>query len=154
MTEFGKKLGVRIMNNLQVSIKSVHVRYEDGVSDPANPVTGGAILRQLVLESVDRLWNRMSAKELAASAGKSGVDAVIYKLLHVAGLGVYWERGSRSPAAGFLHGKPPAEVRSTMRDMVLDPQLPWLLEPLTIFTKVTLRPEVDFATNLAQVGCR
>lgn len=53
---FTEKLVTQIIKNLQVTIKDIHLRYEDNFSDPKNPFSMGFTLHNLSFETTDEKW--------------------------------------------------------------------------------------------------
>lgn len=54
---FISSLTTKIIDNLQVSIKNIHIRFEDNVSDPGHPFAAGITLKELSAVSTDGQWN-------------------------------------------------------------------------------------------------
>lgn len=70
----------KVVDNLQFSIRNVHIRYEDD-SNPQNPFSVGLILEHLSAQSTNEEWNPvflMSEHKL------------IYKLVSLKNLSIYW----------------------------------------------------------------
>lgn len=53
---FTEKLVTQIIKNLQVTIKDIHLRYEDNFSDPRNPFSLGFTLHNLIFKTTDEKW--------------------------------------------------------------------------------------------------
>uniref|UniRef100_A0A4W3H7A4 Vacuolar protein sorting 13 homolog C n=1 Tax=Callorhinchus milii TaxID=7868 RepID=A0A4W3H7A4_CALMI len=47
---FVEKLATQVIKNLQIKITSIHVRYEDDITDPTRPISLGVTLRELSLQ--------------------------------------------------------------------------------------------------------
>ncbi|KAJ2433837.1 Vacuolar protein sorting-associated protein 13, partial [Coemansia sp. RSA 2424] len=71
-----------IVDNLQIVIKNIHVRYEDGVSNPEHLFAVGATLGELSAVSTDAEWRQ-------AFLHDSG--SVIRKMLKLAQFSMYWD---------------------------------------------------------------
>ena len=56
---FMDKLVDTIVNNIQISIKSIHVRYEDKVTNPDHPFAFGVMLKGLSAETTNSQWQPM-----------------------------------------------------------------------------------------------
>uniref|UniRef100_A0AAV2LMA9 Vacuolar protein sorting 13 homolog C n=1 Tax=Knipowitschia caucasica TaxID=637954 RepID=A0AAV2LMA9_KNICA len=78
---FVEKLATQVIKNLQVKISSIHLRYEDDVSDPERPLSMGATLSELSLQTTDENWRACILNEAAK---------IIYKLGSLECLCVYW----------------------------------------------------------------
>ena len=53
------KLVDTIVNNIQISIKSIHIRYEDKVTNPDHPFAFGVMLKGLSAETTNSQWQPM-----------------------------------------------------------------------------------------------
>ncbi|KAJ2002023.1 Vacuolar protein sorting-associated protein 13, partial [Coemansia thaxteri] len=79
---FTEQLITKIVDNLQIIIKNIHVRYEDGISNPEHLFAVGATLRELSAVSTDDEWRQ-------AFLHDSG--SVIRKMLKLAQFSMYWD---------------------------------------------------------------
>jgi vacuolar protein sorting-associated protein 13A/C len=59
---FVEKLATQIIRNVQVNIKSIHIRYEDRITFHNNPFSFGCTLYDLTSFSTDSNWNRFIDK--------------------------------------------------------------------------------------------
>uniref|UniRef100_A0A3B3ZUH9 Uncharacterized protein n=1 Tax=Periophthalmus magnuspinnatus TaxID=409849 RepID=A0A3B3ZUH9_9GOBI len=69
---FVEKLATQVIKNLQVKISSIHLRYEDDVSDPERPVSMGVTLSELSLQTTDENWKACILNEAAKISYKLG----------------------------------------------------------------------------------
>lgn len=69
-----------MVDNIQVSIKNIHIRYEDSTSLPGKPFGVGMTLQELSAVSTDKDWN------IDSNTVNTGV---IYKLLKLGHFGLY-----------------------------------------------------------------
>jgi vacuolar protein sorting-associated protein 13A/C len=53
---FLSQLTTKVINNLQFTIKNIHIRYEDNISDPGHPFAVGVTLKELSGLSTDDEW--------------------------------------------------------------------------------------------------
>lgn len=53
---FTEKLVAQIIRNLQVRITDIHLRYEDGFTNPSKPFAFGVTLHNLSFESTNDDW--------------------------------------------------------------------------------------------------
>ncbi|KAJ2642431.1 Vacuolar protein sorting-associated protein 13, partial [Coemansia sp. RSA 1694] len=79
---FTEQLIAKIVDNLQIVIKNIHVRYEDGVSNPEHLFAVGATLGELSAVSTDAEWRQTFLHD-------SG--SVIRKMLKLAQFSMYWD---------------------------------------------------------------
>ncbi|KAJ3037263.1 hypothetical protein HDV00_001828 [Rhizophlyctis rosea] len=119
---FVTQLVTKIVDNLQVKMKNIHIRYEDKLSNPAKPFSVGITLGELSAVSTDENWNE---KFIHDEVG------VIYKLLRLGSLAVYWNTDAVS-----LAGKPPNDSRDAFMGLIasgekLPPELQYILKPVS-----------------------
>ncbi|KAK9722186.1 Vacuolar protein sorting-associated protein 13 [Basidiobolus ranarum] len=86
---FTMQLITKIIDNLQVSINNIHVRYEDQVSNPERPFSVGVTLSELSGISTDDHWNEKFISQHTDT---------IHKLLKLKSLGIYWNTEFQSLA--------------------------------------------------------
>ncbi|XP_042615951.1 vacuolar protein sorting-associated protein 13C-like isoform X8 [Cyprinus carpio] len=82
---FAEKLATQVIKNLQVKITSIHIRYEDDVSDPQRPLAMGMTLSELSLQTADENWKTCILNEAAK---------IIYKLGRLECFCAYWNVNS------------------------------------------------------------
>ncbi|XP_072517256.1 intermembrane lipid transfer protein VPS13C isoform X4 [Salminus brasiliensis] len=82
---FAEKLATQVIKNLQVKVTSIHIRYEDDVSDPKRPLSMGVTLSELSLQTTDQNWRACILNEAAK---------IIYKLGRLECLCAYWNVNS------------------------------------------------------------
>ncbi|XP_078286094.1 intermembrane lipid transfer protein VPS13C isoform X3 [Rhinoraja longicauda] len=82
---FGEKLATQIIKNLQIKITSIHIRYEDAITDASSPVSVGVTLAELSLQTADECWTPCILSDNAK---------IIYKLVRLDCLSVYWNVNS------------------------------------------------------------
>uniref|UniRef100_A0A9J8B4Y8 Vacuolar protein sorting 13 homolog C n=1 Tax=Cyprinus carpio carpio TaxID=630221 RepID=A0A9J8B4Y8_CYPCA len=82
---FAEKLATQVIKNLQVKITSIHIRYEDDVSDPQRPFAVGMTLSELSLQTADENWKPCILNEAAK---------IIYKLGRLECFCAYWNVNS------------------------------------------------------------
>ncbi|XP_041840973.1 LOW QUALITY PROTEIN: vacuolar protein sorting-associated protein 13C-like [Melanotaenia boesemani] len=82
---FMEKLATQVIKNLQVKISSIHLRYEDDLSDPQRPISMGITLSEISLQTTDENWKSCFLNEAAK---------IIYKLGRLDCLCAYWNVNS------------------------------------------------------------
>ncbi|KAF2089652.1 vacuolar protein sorting-associated protein 13 [Saccharata proteae CBS 121410] len=112
---FTASLVAAIVDNLQVSVKNVHVRYEDSISDPGHPFALGLTLDELSAVSTDENWKPTFIQNTSAST---------HKLATLGSLAIYWDTDSKLLCSGvgteggkydLAHG----EFVETLRNMIV-----------------------------------
>ena len=78
---FTDSLVTAIVDNVQVSIKSIHIRYEDSISAPGHPFALGMTLKEISAVSTDADWRPALVE---ASSGTT------HKLATLGALALYW----------------------------------------------------------------
>ncbi|KAJ5532503.1 hypothetical protein N7494_009055 [Penicillium frequentans] len=78
---FTQSMITAVVDNLQVSIKNVHIRYEDSISSPGHPFAVGLTLKELSAVSTDAEWNPTFIQSTSDTT---------HKLAVLGALSVYW----------------------------------------------------------------
>ena len=85
---FAAKLAEKIVANLQIAIRNVHVRYEDVSTDPLRPFAFGVTISELTALTTDAAW-----KPAFVSADMK----ILNKLAQLRHLSVYWNTLAGAP---------------------------------------------------------
>eukprot|EP00106_Octopus_bimaculoides_P016057 XP_014783499.1 PREDICTED: vacuolar protein sorting-associated protein 13A-like isoform X4 [Octopus bimaculoides] len=78
---FLEKFTTYVVNNIQLSISSVHFRYEDTVTNVDRPFACGFMLKNLSAQSTDSRWHPTIL---------DSSDTLLHKLAQLQDLSVYW----------------------------------------------------------------
>ena len=78
---FTDSLVTAIVDNLQVVIKNIHLRYEDSISAPGHPFALGVTLKEFSAISTDENWTPTFIK---------GNTSTTHKLATLGSLAIYW----------------------------------------------------------------
>ncbi|KIY52729.1 hypothetical protein FISHEDRAFT_63685 [Fistulina hepatica ATCC 64428] len=100
----------KIVNNLQVTVKNIHIRYEDKISVPGHPFAGGITLAGFKAVSTNENWE---AAFIESTAG------AIHKLANLDSLAVYFD--TDSPTIAGLSPIESVETFHSMHQFVLRP---------------------------------
>ncbi|KAF4635598.1 hypothetical protein G7Y89_g2500 [Cudoniella acicularis] len=100
---FTESLVTKIVDNLQVTIKNIHVRYEDSISAPGHPFALGLTLEEFSAVSTDGEWKPTFIQD---STG------ITHKLATLGALAVYWNTDTSLLGTGREAEVPGAEVAS------------------------------------------
>lgn len=133
---FVEKLATQIIRNVQVNIKTIHIRYEDRVTFPNNPFSFGCTLYDITSHSTDSNWNRFIDK---------GQDplAMIFKIISMEGYAVYWN------SKGNLFTEQPREtyndsfINGIPKKDVLPDGYEYLLGPINAKAKMKMNPKPE-----------
>ncbi|KAK5007320.1 Vacuolar protein sorting-associated protein 13, partial [Cryomyces antarcticus] len=78
---FTASLTTAIIDNVQVTVKSVHIRYEDSVSDSGHPFALGVTLQEISAVSTDENWRPGFIQSTSGTT---------HKLATLGSLAIYW----------------------------------------------------------------
>lgn len=79
---FTAALTTTIIDNVQIQVKNVHIRYEDKLSDPGHPFAAGLTLQELSAVSTDENWRPTFI---------GSTSSTTHKLATLGSLAVYWD---------------------------------------------------------------
>ncbi|KNB01705.1 hypothetical protein FOXG_04892 [Fusarium oxysporum f. sp. lycopersici 4287] len=82
---FTQSLVTKIVDNLQVTVKNIHIRYEDSISAPGHPFALGVTLEEFSAVSTDGQWKPTFIQDS---------NTVTHKLATLGALAVYWNTDS------------------------------------------------------------
>lgn len=89
-----QQLVTHIVDNLEVRLSNIHIRYEDSYSDPGRVFCCGVTLDEVILTTTDNTWNVKFVKRENDTEGFSS----IHKLGSIQNCGIYWNANTRSVA--------------------------------------------------------
>ncbi|KAF9111925.1 hypothetical protein BGX27_004234 [Mortierella sp. AM989] len=147
---FVNQLITKIVDNLQVSINNIHVRYEDKMSDPEHPFSAGLTLSQLSAVSTDGEWVPTFINEETNT---------IHKLATLDSLAMYWNTDSRS-----LGGQGMDDALKSFIDLIakaehVPKEHQYILKPVSGTGKIKLNkryggdvPKTGVALNFDELG--
>lgn len=79
----------KIIDNLEITLKNVHLRYEDSQTIPRSPFSAGITLNSFTLSTCDEKWHE---KFVARDVNKASLS--IWKMAKVYNFGIYWQTKS------------------------------------------------------------
>jgi vacuolar protein sorting-associated protein 13A/C len=141
----------KILDNLQLKIKNVHIRYEDKLSVPGHPFSIGFTLAELSAVSTDENW-----KESFIVGSKTGV----HKLTKLDSLAIYFNTDSISLAKldspekfqdQFTNMIARTEVADSNTNPNALPDHQYVLKPVSGEGKLILRKHPS--KELAKINC-
>ncbi|KAJ7783787.1 vacuolar protein sorting-associated protein 13 [Mycena maculata] len=131
-----ESLTAKIVNNLQVTVKNIHIRYEDKLSVPGHPFAAGVTLAGFTAVSVNDHWQ---AAFIESTAG------AIHKLANLQSLAVYFDTDSPSMA-----GLSPAEANKRFTALIStstqDTSHQFILKPVSGEGRVTMNHKFNNET--------
>ncbi|XWX01808.1 hypothetical protein V2A60_009837 [Cordyceps javanica] len=106
---FTQSLVTKIVDNLQVTVKNIHVRYEDSISAPGHPFALGLTLEEFSAISTDGQWKPTFIQDSSH---------VTHKLATLGALAVYWNTDTSLYADQDLESIPRDQMLAQFRKMV------------------------------------
>ncbi|SPQ24240.1 69ce8ed1-3762-4d61-b82d-7a61ebbcd3f7 [Thermothielavioides terrestris] len=88
---FTESLVTKIVDNLQVTVKNIHVRYEDAISAPGHPFALGITLEEFSAVSTDSEWTPTFIQHASETT---------HKLATLESLAVYWNTDTKLMGPG------------------------------------------------------
>lgn len=126
----------KVVNNLQVTVKNIHVRYEDKMSVEGHPFAAGITLAGFSAVSTNERWE---AAFIESTAG------AIHKLGKLQSLAVYFDTDCESMA-----GLPPSEAIQRFTDLIATEantsQHQFILRPVTGEGRIVMNHKLDKST--------
>ncbi|UZJ53507.1 hypothetical protein CBS101457_002827 [Exobasidium rhododendri] len=126
---FTSSLVTKIIDNLQITVRNIHIRYEDDLSNPEHPFSAGLTLAEFSAVSTDGNWNPTFIQN--SSEG-------IHKLARLESLAVYWDTDATS-----LAGYPIDEAQEKFKSLIArEGQIPshqFILSPVSGAGRLVMR---------------
>lgn len=88
---FTASLVTAIVDNVQVTVKNIHIRYEDSIADPGHPFALGLTLADFSAISTDENWKPTFIQGTASST---------HKLATLGSLAIYWDTDAKLIGTG------------------------------------------------------
>lgn len=88
---FTASMVTAIVDNVQVTVKNIHIRYEDSIADPGHPFALGITLADFSAVSTDENWKPTFIQGNASST---------HKLATLGSLAVYWDTDAKLLGTG------------------------------------------------------
>ena len=107
---FTESLVTTVIDNLQVSIKNIHIRYEDSIADPGHPFTVGVTLKEISAVSTDENWRPTFVQSTSTTT---------HKLATLGSLAFYWNTDAKLFGTG-KGAESGAEAQQVNHDELLE----------------------------------
>jgi vacuolar protein sorting-associated protein 13A/C len=105
---FMQQLIIKIVNNVQIVINNLHIRYEDQITDPKHPFAVGFTLEEIRLRSTDEHWNEKEFINMEI--------ANPYKIVKLRNFAFYWDNFKDN--SSFLKYSSIEEMANQFRGLV------------------------------------
>ncbi|KAF4623901.1 hypothetical protein D9613_001806 [Agrocybe pediades] len=131
-----QSLIAKVINNVQVTVKNIHIRYEDSMSVPGHPFAAGVTLAGFTAVSVNNEWKPAFIESTAGA---------IHKLASLQSLALYFDTDSPSMA-----GLPTMESIKKFSSMIShgdnDHDHQYILKPVSGEGRVIVNHKIDSET--------
>jgi vacuolar protein sorting-associated protein 13A/C len=137
---FTAALTTTIIDNVQISVKNVHIRYEDALSDPGHPFAAGLTLQELSAVSTDENWRPTWIQSTSGTT---------HKLATLGSLAVYWDTDAKLLGTGTgeknaeEQGLDHATLLNKFRELIVKSDDPAVSEHQYILKPVSGRAGVE-----------
>ncbi|KRX90575.1 Vacuolar protein sorting-associated protein 13A [Trichinella pseudospiralis] len=139
---FTERMLSQVIKNLQVTIRNIHIRYEDCFSNVERRFATGLTLHQLCFQTTDEDWKPCILKEL---------KKIIYKATEMKSLSIYWNCSCQllSNLDDFQQLKVAME-KGIAKEGYTPEEFYYILAPISIgaYLKLNTKPETD-GTNFS-----
>lgn len=102
---YTEALTTKIIDNLQVTIRNIHIRYEDAISTPGHPFALGITLEEFSAVSTDEKWEPAFVHENVL---------VTHKLAKLGSLAIYWNTDANHLGGHATHD----EIVQTFHNLI------------------------------------
>ncbi|ODV90204.1 hypothetical protein CANCADRAFT_1934 [Tortispora caseinolytica NRRL Y-17796] len=126
---FLQSLTSKIIDNLQVSIENIHIRYEDDISAPDHPFSIGVTLSELSAITTDRNWIPNTTQTLTD---------ITYKLSKLKHLSVYWNTDAQFIKRGSFDEFTSSFASLISSDSNTPEGLDYILKPVSGVARIIL----------------
>ncbi|XP_043916804.1 vacuolar protein sorting-associated protein 13A isoform X2 [Protopterus annectens] len=131
---FVEKLVTQVIKNLQVKISSIHIRYEDDVTNKNCPLGVGVSLQNLSLQTSDQNWNPCLHDETAK---------LFYKIVRLDNLFAYWNVNT----VMYSHGSCEEALENLKYGVaaynVIPENYEFVFRPISAKAKLRMNPRAD-----------
>ncbi|KAF0534769.1 vacuolar protein sorting-associated protein 13 [Gigaspora margarita] len=134
---FMTKLVTKIVDNLQISIRNIHIRYEDKLSDPGHPFAAGFTLSEFSAVSTDSDWKPTFIEEETSS---------INKLITLGSLAIYWNTDSKSLAGSTTKESIEKFTSMIASEQKIPQEHQYILKPVSGTGRITLNKQFEINT--------
>lgn len=127
-----------IVNNVQVSVQNVHIRYEDTITSPQYPFACGMVLQSLTAITTSSKWKPIQLD----SASKT-----IYKLVKLESFSIYWSY-SCSASGLVRHQLPSSNWKNLMKRALQtfsigSDEFDFVLKPISAKVKIIFNKSLE-----------
>jgi vacuolar protein sorting-associated protein 13A/C len=109
---FAQSFVTAIVDNVQVTVKNIHIRYEDSISNPNHPFSLGITLESFDAVSTDENWHPTFIQSTSDT---------LHKLASLKSLAIYWDTDTKllGTGKGSQNGVDHDEFMQKFRDLIV-----------------------------------
>ncbi|KAF2858296.1 hypothetical protein K470DRAFT_221567 [Piedraia hortae CBS 480.64] len=136
---FTAALTTTVIDNVQIQVKNVHIRYEDAISDPNHPFAAGLTLRELSAVSTDEGWRPTWIQSTSDTT---------HKLATLGSLGLYWDTDAKLFGQGTgeqVTGSDDQELLEKFRNLIVQGDNPAVKDHQYILKPVSGRAGLEMS---------
>ncbi|KAK0532867.1 Vacuolar protein sorting-associated protein 13 [Tilletia horrida] len=133
---FTSSLITKIVDNVQITVRNIHIRYEDTLSNPSHPFSAGITLAEFSAVSTDNNWNPTFVQNTTDG---------IHKLARLESLSAYWDTDSTS-LAGFDITEAQQKFSELIARQNDIPEHQYILKPVTGAGRLIMRRKLTADT--------
>ena len=82
------RLTIKIIDNIQINIKNIHIRFEDNMQREGQKFSFGITLKELSAHTCDETWNESFIDRTVDNTNKS---KALFKILNISHFAFYWQ---------------------------------------------------------------
>ncbi|CAK9783702.1 putative late endosome to vacuole transport-related protein [Cutaneotrichosporon oleaginosum] len=138
----------KIINNVQIHIRNIHMRYEDGSSTPEHPFAAGLTISEFKMVSTDENWVETFLQNNVKD---------VHKLAKLSALSLYFDTDSGSLDKGADNQKATIQALKTMLSNRVEHQ--YILKPVTGEARLVIhrtmtneQPKFDINVLFDEIG--
>ncbi|XP_045863296.1 vacuolar protein sorting-associated protein 13C isoform X1 [Meles meles] len=131
---FLEKLATQVIKNVQVKITDIHIKYEDDVTDPQQPLSFGITLGELSLLTANEHWTPCILNE---------AEKIIYKLIRLDSLSAYWNVNCNMSYQGSKEQILDQLKSGILRSSNIPANHQYIFQPISASAKLYMNPYAE-----------
>ncbi|KAG8440222.1 hypothetical protein GDO86_006127 [Hymenochirus boettgeri] len=136
---FLEKLATQVIKNLQIKITSIHIRYEDDITDTMVPLSVGVTLSELSLQTCNESWKPCILDV---------TTKIIYKLVRLDSFGTYWNINSN-----LYYHKSREHILAELKGGIMPARnnYQYIFKPINASAKLYMNPNADLELKTPKI---
>uniref|UniRef100_A0A8C6HGY3 Vacuolar protein sorting 13A n=1 Tax=Mus spicilegus TaxID=10103 RepID=A0A8C6HGY3_MUSSI len=132
---FTEKLITQIIQNLQVQISSIHIRYEDDITNGDKPLSFGISLQNISLQTTDQYW---------IPCLHDNTEKLVRKLIRLDNLFAYWNVNSEMFYLNDYDESLKALKNGIVNENIVPEGYDFVFRPISASAKLQMNRRSDF----------